>query len=109
MLFRVNLIASKTSVTASYRLLVDFISSSIELTSVLDKFRSTMRSNGTMTAKKVLVVLGATGQQGGSVARSVLGDPRSATVFSVRAVTRDPSKPSAQALTKLGAECVPVC
>lgn len=81
----------------------------LHLTSVLDKFRSTMASNGTTPAKKVLVVFGATGKQGGSVVRSVLSDPKSASIFSVRAITRDPSKPSAQALTKLGAECVPVC
>ena len=60
------------------------------------------------SAKKVLVVFGATGKQGGSVVKSVLGDPKSASIFSVRAVTRDPSKPSAQALSKLGAECVTV-
>ncbi|ETI20211.1 hypothetical protein G647_08245 [Cladophialophora carrionii CBS 160.54] len=66
--------------------------------------------NGTNTnghSKKVVVVFGATGKQGGSVVRSILGDPKTASQFSIRAITRDPSKPAAQELTKLGCECVP--
>lgn len=55
---------------------------------------------------KVLVVFGATGQQGGSVAKVVLNDPELSKQYKVRAVTRDPSKPAAQALEKLGAEVV---
>ncbi|KIW74256.1 hypothetical protein Z517_12196 [Fonsecaea pedrosoi CBS 271.37] len=57
-------------------------------------------------SKKVLVVFGATGKQGGSVIKSVLGDPKTASMFSIRAITRDPSKPAAQELTRLGCECV---
>ncbi|OQU98237.1 hypothetical protein CLAIMM_04053 [Cladophialophora immunda] len=57
-------------------------------------------------AKKVLVVFGATGKQGGSVIKSVLGDPTAASMFSIRAITRDPSKPAAQELVKMGCECV---
>ncbi|OAP55331.1 hypothetical protein AYL99_10304 [Fonsecaea erecta] len=56
--------------------------------------------------KKLLVVFGATGKQGGSVIKSVLGDPKTAAIFSIRAITRDPSKPAAQKLTKMGCECV---
>lgn len=56
--------------------------------------------------KKVLVVFGATGKQGGSVINSILEDPKAAAQFSIRAITSDPSKPSAQALTKRGVECV---
>jgi len=41
------------------------------------------------------------------VIKSVLGDPKAASQFSIRAITRDPSKPAAQKLTKLGCECVP--
>lgn len=62
-----------------------------------------------MADKKLLVVLGATGKQGGSVINSVLGDEKAAAQFSIRAITRDPSKPSAQALAKRGVECVKVC
>lgn len=53
---------------------------------------------------KILVVFGATGQQGGSVANYVLDDPQLSKEFKVRAVTRDPSQPAAQALKNKGAE-----
>ncbi|XP_073505177.1 nmrA-like family domain-containing protein 1 [Phyllobates terribilis] len=55
-----------------------------------------------MADKKVIVVFGATGAQGGSVAAALLDD-RS---FEVRAVTRDPSKPAAAKLKEAGAEVV---
>lgn len=61
-----------------------------------------------MPAKKVLVVFGATGNQGGSVIRSVLGDPKAAEEFRIRGITRDPSKPNAKALAEKGVECVTV-
>ena len=61
-----------------------------------------------MSAKKVLVVFGATGNQGGSVIRSVLGDPKAAEEFRIRGITRDPSKPNAKALAEKGVECVTV-
>jgi uncharacterized protein YbjT (DUF2867 family) len=48
-----------------------------------------------------IVVTGATGKQGGAVARHLLSDG-----WQVRALTRDPLKPGAQALAKLGAEVV---
>lgn len=50
---------------------------------------------------KVIAVTGATGQQGGTVARKLLADG-----WSVRALTRDPGKPAAQELASLGAEVV---
>ena len=53
---------------------------------------------------KLLVVLGATGQQGGSVANYVATDPLLVKEFRIRAITRDPSKPAAQALAKKGME-----
>lgn len=60
------------------------------------------------TPSKLLVVFGATGNQGGSVIRSVLADPRTAKEFKVRGITRDPSKPNAQALAAKGVEMVSV-
>ncbi|KAL2810058.1 nmrA family transcriptional regulator [Aspergillus granulosus] len=57
-------------------------------------------------AKKILVVFGATGIQGGSVAKAILTDPATAAEFHVRAVTRNPSKAAAVALAGLGAELV---
>ncbi|XP_004577778.2 nmrA-like family domain-containing protein 1 [Ochotona princeps] len=53
-----------------------------------------------MASKKVIAVFGATGAQGGSVARALLD----AKHFAVRALTRDVTKPSALALKDLGAE-----
>jgi uncharacterized protein YbjT (DUF2867 family) len=61
-----------------------------------------------MASKKVLVVFGATGAQGGSVVRAVLGDKKMSESWTVRGVTRDTSKPSAKALEKLGAETIAV-
>jgi uncharacterized protein YbjT (DUF2867 family) len=50
---------------------------------------------------KIIAVAGATGQQGGVVARKLLADG-----WQVRALTRDPGKPAAQELKSLGAEVV---
>ncbi|KAF9895982.1 hypothetical protein BX616_008407 [Lobosporangium transversale] len=55
---------------------------------------------------KLLVIFGATGQQGGSVANYVLKDPVLSKEFKIRAVTRNPSKPAAQALQKKGVEVI---
>ncbi|WP_395366154.1 NmrA/HSCARG family protein [Streptomyces sp. YH02] len=57
-----------------------------------------------MTAKKIITVFGATGQQGGGLARAVLADRDGA--FTVRAVTRHPDGESAAELKRLGAEIV---
>ncbi|KAK9490517.1 NmrA-like domain-containing protein [Lipomyces doorenjongii] len=56
--------------------------------------------------RKFLSFFGTTGLQGGSVIESILGDPQAAAQFSIRAVTRDPSKASAQDLIANGVECV---
>lgn len=55
-------------------------------------------------AKKIIVIAGATGAQGGGLARALLNDPRSE--FAVRALTRNPDSPAARALAALGAETV---
>ena len=57
-----------------------------------------------MSAKKIIAIFGATGNQGGGLAHAILQDPQSE--FSVRAITRDPNSEKAQALKKLGAEVV---
>jgi uncharacterized protein YbjT (DUF2867 family) len=50
---------------------------------------------------KIIAVTGATGQQGGAAARKLLAEG-----WKVRALTRDPAKPAAKELAKLGAEIV---
>jgi uncharacterized protein YbjT (DUF2867 family) len=55
-----------------------------------------------MTNRKSILVFGATGAQGGSVARNLLARGR----FGVRAFTRKPDSPAAQALREAGAEVV---
>jgi uncharacterized protein YbjT (DUF2867 family) len=55
---------------------------------------------------KLLVVFGATSQQGGSVVDYVLNDPELSKQYSVRGVTRDPTKPAGQALQLKGVEVV---
>jgi len=51
---------------------------------------------------KTILVAGATGQQGGAVARYLLKQPG----FAVRALTRDSAKPAARSLAQAGAEVV---
>jgi uncharacterized protein YbjT (DUF2867 family) len=55
-----------------------------------------------MNAKHILVT-GATGQQGGAVARHLLKK----SGFAVRALVRDPEKPAAKALAQSGVELMP--
>ncbi len=57
-----------------------------------------------MPGKKIIVVFGATGAQGGGLVRSILNDENSE--FAVRAVTRDPNSDKAKALAEMGAEVV---
>ena len=57
-----------------------------------------------MSDKKVIAVVGATGAQGGGLARAILADQDGE--FSVRAITRDPGKEQARALADGGAEVV---
>ncbi|GAA1611359.1 NmrA/HSCARG family protein [Actinoplanes couchii] len=53
---------------------------------------------------KTIVVVGATGAQGGGLVKAILADPSGD--YTVRAVTRDATSPRAQELVKLGAEVV---
>ena len=57
-----------------------------------------------MSEKKIITIFGATGAQGGGLAKTILADKDSE--FSVRAVTRNPSSDKAKALADLGAEVV---
>jgi uncharacterized protein YbjT (DUF2867 family) len=53
---------------------------------------------------KVIAVIGATGAQGGGLARALLGDPQSG--LTCRAITRHPDSANARALAEQGAEVV---
>ncbi|KAF7595951.1 hypothetical protein BBP40_004097 [Aspergillus hancockii] len=55
---------------------------------------------------QLITVFGATGNQGGSVVRHILSDPELSREFTIRAITRDASKPAAQSLSKLGVELI---
>lgn len=57
-----------------------------------------------MSDKKIIAVVGATGAQGGGLARAILAD--SDGPFAVRALTRDPSSDAARTLADAGAEVV---
>jgi len=54
--------------------------------------------------RPLLAILGATGAQGGSLARAALADPQRR--FDVRALTRHPDSPAARTLAQAGAEVV---
>jgi hypothetical protein len=58
------------------------------------------------TMSKILTVFGATGNQGGSVVNAVLNHPKLSSEYKIRGVTRDTSKPAAQALAQKGVEVV---
>jgi uncharacterized protein YbjT (DUF2867 family) len=53
-------------------------------------------------AKRTIVVVGATGSQGGGLARAILNDPDGE--FALRAVTRNPDSDAARALADAGAD-----
>jgi uncharacterized protein YbjT (DUF2867 family) len=54
--------------------------------------------------KKIIAVVGATGAQGGGMARAILADPSGG--FAARALTRKPDSEKARALARQGAEVV---
>lgn len=55
-------------------------------------------------SKKLLTIFGATGNQGGSVIATVLASQSLSSKYSLRAITRDTTKPNAQALAAKGVE-----
>ncbi|MGE5570512.1 MAG: NmrA/HSCARG family protein [Rhodospirillales bacterium] len=57
-----------------------------------------------MAAKKIIAVAGATGAQGGGLARAILCDPQRG--YAVRALTRDVNSKKARELAESGAEVV---
>ncbi|MGE0358769.1 MAG: NmrA/HSCARG family protein [Burkholderiales bacterium] len=57
-----------------------------------------------MSGKRVIAVVGATGAQGGGLARAILDDPEGG--FALRAITRDPGAEGARELARRGAEVV---
>lgn len=59
-----------------------------------------------MTTQKLLVVFGATGQQGGSLINYILQDQSLSKDYRIRAVTRNSNQPSAQSLQNKGVEVV---
>lgn len=66
--------------------------------------RSAVREGGVMAEKKIITVFGATGSEGGALARAILADPDGD--FTVRAVTREPDSDRARQLAGLGAQVV---
>jgi uncharacterized protein YbjT (DUF2867 family) len=57
-----------------------------------------------MSDKKIIAIMGATGAQGGGLARAILSDPSGE--FAVRAITRDTNSDKANELRAMGAEVV---
>jgi uncharacterized protein YbjT (DUF2867 family) len=57
-----------------------------------------------MEAKKIIAVVGATGQQGGGLVRAIAADPNGP--FTARAITRDVNSEKARELAALGVEVV---
>jgi uncharacterized protein YbjT (DUF2867 family) len=57
-----------------------------------------------MAEKKIIAIVGATGAQGGGLAKAILSDKNSE--FSVRALTRDAQSAKAKELAAMGAELV---
>lgn len=66
--------------------------------------QSKTRRQESSAAKRIVAVVGATGAQGGGLARAILGDPTSP--FEVRALTRNPDSERSLELRRLGAEVV---
>lgn len=59
-----------------------------------------------MSAKLILTIFGATGNQGGSVVDTVLSNPDLVAKYALRGITRDPKSRKSQALARKGIEMV---
>jgi uncharacterized protein YbjT (DUF2867 family) len=57
-----------------------------------------------MADKKIIAVVGATGQQGSGLVKAILADPSGG--FAARAITRNPNSDKAKELARLGADVV---
>lgn len=57
-------------------------------------------------SKQLLVIFGATGQQGSSIIDQLLQDADLASKYAIRGLSRDPSSASSQALKNKGVEIV---
>lgn len=57
---------------------------------------------------KLLTVFGATGAQGGALIAHVLKHPKLSTIYKLRGITRDASKPAAIELEENGVKVVQV-
>src|SRR5690606_25545803 len=58
------------------------------------------------TMSQLIVIFGATGQQGRSVVDHIIADPELSKKYKIRGATRDPTTPAAQALQQKGVEVV---
>ncbi|KAF2096859.1 NmrA-domain-containing protein [Rhizodiscina lignyota] len=58
------------------------------------------------SGKKVLTVFGATGNQGGAIINTILGDSKASSEFQLRGITRDVTRPKSKALSDKGVEMV---
>ena len=67
--------------------------------------RNLVRLGGIMAEKKIIAVCGATGAQGGGLARAILADRGGG--FTLRAITRKPDSERARALAS-GGEALPL-
>lgn len=65
-----------------------------------------LRSPDCARMKKILVVVGATGQQGSSVINSVLDDAELSQAYTIRAITRSIISPTARELAQRGVSLV---
>lgn len=61
-----------------------------------------------MASKKIILAFGATGNQGGSVVRTFLSDPKLKNDWAIRGVTRNVESASAKKLSSQGVEMVAV-
>jgi nucleoside-diphosphate-sugar epimerase len=81
-------------------------SRNIPSVTILSPTRNFTPYNSKPNMSKLITVFGATGNQGGSVVNAVLNHPKLSSEYKIRGVTRDASKPAAQALAQKGVEVV---